>query len=131
MKTLKVKQLIEMLQAFNPEANAFMTSGVGEISDILSVDQPTDETVVVKCDENIFRRSAAKVEERKQMFKVLFSYKEDSPSGGHSAFTGLRKELKFYDAENAEELQSLIDAFRSDNKCGYRTNIRIVEVTKL
>lgn len=53
MKTIKVKKLIEILQACNPDANVFMTSGVEKITDIISV-QSFSETVIIKCDENIF-----------------------------------------------------------------------------
>lgn len=67
----------------------------------------------------------------KQMYKVIFSYKQDSPSGGNSALTGWTKETKLYDAENAEELQKQIDIFLSDNKCGYRTHISVVDIAKL
>lgn len=67
----------------------------------------------------------------KQMYKVIFSYKQDSPSGGNLAFTGWTKETKLYDAENAEELQKQIDIFLSDNKCGYRTHISVVDIAKL
>lgn len=67
----------------------------------------------------------------KQMYKVIFSYKQDSPSGGNSQFTGWTKEIKLYDAENAEELQKQIDMFLSDNKSGYRRNISIVDIVKL
>lgn len=65
------------------------------------------------------------------MYKVIFSYKQDSPSGGNSEFTGWTKETKLYDAENAEELQKQIDFFLSDNKCGYRTHISVVDIAKL
>ena len=47
----------------------------------------------------------------KQMYKVIFSYRQDSPSGGNSVLTGWAKEIKLYDAENAEELQKQIDIF--------------------
>lgn len=67
----------------------------------------------------------------KQMYKVLFSYKEDSPSGGNTRFSGYKTETKLYDSENSEELQKKIDEFLSDNKCGYRTHIIVRDITKL
>ena len=67
----------------------------------------------------------------KQMYKVIFSYKQDSPSGWNSPFTGWTKEIKLYDAENAEELQKQIDMFLYDNKSGYRRHISIVDIVKL
>ncbi len=67
----------------------------------------------------------------KQMYKVLFSYKEDSPSGGNTRFSGYRTETKLYDTESAEELQAKIDEFLADNKCGYRTHIIVRDITKL
>ena len=65
------------------------------------------------------------------MYKVLFSYKEDSPSDGNTRFSGYKTETKLYDAENAEKLQAKIDEFLADNKCGYRTHIIVREITKL
>lgn len=47
----------------------------------------------------------------KQMYKVLFSYKEDSPSGGNTQFSGYKIEIKLYDAENSEELQKRLTDF--------------------
>lgn len=67
----------------------------------------------------------------KQMYKVLFSYKEDSPSGGNTQFSGYKTEIKLYDAENSEELQKKIDGFLADNKCGYRKHIIVRDITKL
>lgn len=55
MKTIKVKQLMELLESCNPDADVFMTSGIGEITDIISVDQPVTDIVIVKNDESIYR----------------------------------------------------------------------------
>jgi len=65
------------------------------------------------------------------MYKVLFSYKQDSPSGGNTSKSGWTKKLKHYDAETAEELQSKIDIFLNDNQCGYRKHITVISIEKL
>lgn len=66
-----------------------------------------------------------------KMYKVEYSYKEDSPSGGNTFYSGWKTEVKLYDAENADELQNKIDSFLSNNKCGYRTHIKVINVSKL
>lgn len=59
MKTIKVNKLIEILQTCNPDANIFITSGVDQITDIISV-QSFSETVIIKCDENVYKYQAIK-----------------------------------------------------------------------
>lgn len=66
----------------------------------------------------------------KQIYKVIFSYKQDSPHGGNDRNSGWTKETKLYDADNAVELQSQIDKFLSDDKFGYRKHITVVDIAK-
>ena len=48
----------------------------------------------------------------KQMYKVIFSYKQDSPSGGNSPFTGWTKEIKLYEMQKS---------YRNRQTCFYMT----------
>ena len=54
MKIKKVKDLIELLESCNPEADVFMTCGIGAITDVVSVDQPHADVVIVKCGEELY-----------------------------------------------------------------------------
>lgn len=56
MKVQKVRQLMELLESCNPDADVYMTLGVNEITDIISVDQPGADIVIVRSDEDIYRR---------------------------------------------------------------------------
>ena len=58
MKISKVKQLLEILETCNPDAEVYMTSGTGEITDIIAVDQPASDIVIVKSDDHIYQRCA-------------------------------------------------------------------------
>lgn len=46
---------MELLESCNPDADVFMTAGRGEITDIISVDQPVTDIVIVKSNESIYR----------------------------------------------------------------------------
>lgn len=60
------------------------------------------------------------------MFKILFSYKQNSPSGGNTVSSGWTEEYKLYEGSlSAEELQSKINEFLEDDKCGYRKYITV------
>lgn len=65
MKTLKVNQLIELLQSCDAGANVFMTSGINEITDVLSVENSDPKIVVVRSDENIYRNTLDQIESLK------------------------------------------------------------------
>lgn len=65
MKILKVNQLIELLQSCDADANIFMTSGMNEITDVLSVENPAPNVVVVKSDDNIYRNTSDQIESLK------------------------------------------------------------------
>lgn len=67
----------------------------------------------------------------KQMYKVTFSYKEDSPRGGNTTYSGWKKEIIPMEAEGEEELQAKISKFKSNTNCGYRKYIEVVDITKL
>ncbi|MEG1006563.1 MAG: hypothetical protein RSO15_09830 [Bacteroides sp.] len=58
MRIQKVRQLMELLESCNPDADIFMTSGINEITDIISVDKPSSDFVIVRSDEGIYRRPA-------------------------------------------------------------------------
>ena len=65
------------------------------------------------------------------MFKVLFSYKQDSPVGGNTRSSGWTEEYKLYDgALSSEELQSKIDEFLKDDKHGYRKYITVTSIER-
>lgn len=67
----------------------------------------------------------------KEIYKITFSYKQDSPSGGNTRTSGWTKEIIPMDAENAEELQNKIKAFKDNDHCGYRKHIEVVDIVKL
>ena len=67
----------------------------------------------------------------KQMYKVTFSYKEESPCGGNTRYSGWKKEIIPIESEGEEELQSKISKFKSNNHCGYRKYIEVVDITKI
>ena len=54
MKITKVKDLKALLESCNPEADVFMDFCIGEITDIVSVDQPHADVVVIKCQEGLY-----------------------------------------------------------------------------
>ncbi len=62
------------------------------------------------------------------IYKVIFSFKQESPRGGNGSW---KKVIKLYDAENAIELQSKIDKFLSDDECGYRKFISVKNISRL
>lgn len=65
------------------------------------------------------------------MFKILFSYKQNSPSGGNNNSSGWSEEYKLYDGNlSAEELQSEINEFLNDDKCGYRKYITVTSIKR-
>lgn len=65
MKTLKVNQLIELLQSCDADANVYMSSGINEMTDVLFVEKPVPDIVVVKSDESIYRGTLDKIESLK------------------------------------------------------------------
>lgn len=66
------------------------------------------------------------------MYKVLFSYKQDNPSGGNTGSSGWTKEYKLYDVSlSADELESKINEFLNDSKCGYRKYITVISIDKI
>jgi len=66
------------------------------------------------------------------MYKVIFSYKQDSPRGGNTRSSGWTEECKLYDGTLlADELQSKIDEFLNDDKCGYRKHITVKSIERL
>lgn len=89
------------------------------------------ETVVDPVDQMVTKERFDALTHMKKIYKVIFSYKQDSPCGGNDCTTGWTKETKLYDVDNAPELQSQIDKFLSDDKCGYRRYIKVVDIAKL
>lgn len=65
------------------------------------------------------------------IYKVLFSYKEDSPSGRGMRFSEFKTEFRIYAAEDEKELQGKVNKFLSDNKCGRRKQIIVRGITKM
>lgn len=68
MKPTNVSQLMELLESCNPDANIYMSYGV-EVTDIVSVDQPTPKIVVVKSDVHIAHNTAK--DESKEQKTIL------------------------------------------------------------
>ena len=49
---------MELLESRNPDADVYMTLGINEMTDIISVDQPGADIVIVRSNEDIYRRPA-------------------------------------------------------------------------
>lgn len=61
------------------------------------------------------------------LFKVIYDYMESSPSGGRWSY---KKEVVVYSCSE-EELVQYINNFLKDDKCGYRTQISLIDVVRI
>lgn len=61
------------------------------------------------------------------LFKVIYHYIQSSPSGGRSH---AKDEIVLYSCSE-DELVQYVNEFLKDNKCGYRTQISLVDVKRI
>lgn len=61
------------------------------------------------------------------LFKVIYSYIQSSPRGGGNYH---EKEIILYNCSE-DELVQYVNDFLKDDKCGYRTNISLVDVVRI
>ncbi len=62
------------------------------------------------------------------LYKATFSYTQSSPRGGSAVHT---KEVKLIVAESETQLVEKVESFLSDDKCGYRKFIELVDIQKI
>lgn len=62
------------------------------------------------------------------VFLATFDYMQSSPSGGAARRV---KENKLIVVETEKELADKVDAFLSDDKCGYRKYIDLLDIKRI
>lgn len=62
------------------------------------------------------------------LFKVTYDYTQSSSKGGMRSY--YKKEIVLYNCSE-DELVQYVNEFLKDNKCGYRTNISLVDVIRV
>ena len=62
------------------------------------------------------------------LFLVTYDYMQSSPRGGTPKHV---KENKLIEVETEKELVDSVNSFLSNNDCGYRTYIDLVDIKKI
>lgn len=72
--------------------------------------------------------SKAPEKEEENYFKCKFLFKKSYPQGGTPNW---ENEVKIFTAKNESELDDKIEAYKSDDHCGYHKYIRLEDVIKM